>query len=350
MRNKTAKTLIVTPYLDNLGGGERYMFSIASALESTGQLIYFSWNSLERIKKITKEFNLKLTNPLIDPEILSLYKSSSALKMYLRTKAYDYVFYLSDGSIPFLGGKKNIIHFQVPFSSKYKSIKNAIKLTSIDRIIVNSRFTKHYIDKSYNVNSTVLYPPAELLKPGKKINAILSVGRFESSLNIKKQDILIEAFKTFSKGNKSWKLILAGSTNDTELIRRYKKLSTGLNIDLVTNPSHKDLTYLYETSKIYWSGTGYGVSENTNPELTEHFGISIVEAATAGCVPLFVPRGGTTEIINDQDFHWTGIQELVDKTTTVINNPSIYQDKLSHVDFSKYSYKAFKSNILKLIS
>lgn len=351
MKNTISESLIVTPYLDNLGGGERYMLSIASALEDIGHSVYFSWDSQSRIEKIATDLNIHLKSPKIDSNIKDLYISRNFLAMFKMTRKYDHIFYLSDGSIPLLGGKKNYIHFQVPFRNRrFNNLKNKIKLSSIHKIIVNSKFTKKHIDSSYQVNSTVLYPPVKLIKhSGKKSNIILSLGRFESSINIKRQDVLIEAFIELEKVHQDWKLVLAGSSTDTNLVKRYKNITKGHNIEIHTNINYDDLQRLYSKSSIYWSATGYDVDENKNPELTEHFGISIVEAASAGSIPLFIPKGGTTEIIPDSDFHWNTIEELVNKTKDAIFNASVNQTKLKKLDLKKYEYDRFKSSLIELI-
>jgi len=108
------KVLIVTPYLDHLGGGERYMLEAASVIESAGYQLYFAWDNLEQITKLTNLLNIKLINPQLDSNILPLYTQGNPLAMYKATHKYDLTLYLSDGSIPLLGGKKNVIHFQIP--------------------------------------------------------------------------------------------------------------------------------------------------------------------------------------------------------------------------------------------
>ncbi len=344
------KALIVSPYLDHLGGGERYMLSVASVLESLGYEIYFSWDNLEEILSLSTMLGITLKAPKLDPKIKDLYFQGHAIAMYLATKPYDVVVYLSDGSIPLLGGKKNLIHLQVPFHGvRGKSWQNQLKKKLIHRVIVNSAFTKHIVDAEYGIDSSVLYPPVQPVTcTSPKENIILSVGRFEPSLNAKKQDVLIEAMRLLSSTLPGWSLALAGGCSSEEWLGTLKQKSAGLAITFYPNISHDDLCGLYAKSSIYWHAAGYGLDEHKNPELTEHFGISTVEAVSAGCLPIVVPYGGQREIITSPLLHWETIEELVAKTKSVLESPNKLE-YLSAIKIDNYTESNFATNLSNLI-
>jgi glycosyltransferase involved in cell wall biosynthesis len=86
-----------------------------------------------------------------------------------------------------------------------------------------------------------------------------------------------------------------------------------------------------------------------NPELTEHFGISTVEAISAGCIPLVVGRGGQPEIVTNPDLLWQTIEELIEKTQAVINTPN-KEKYLTALDISEYTQAKFAEHIKRLIS
>jgi len=345
MNNTSKKALIVSPYLDHLGGGERYMLSVASVLESLGHEIYFAWDNLGEITTLASMFGLTLNNPKLAPEIKNLYMSHQPLSMFLATRPYDIVVYLSDGSIPMLGGKRNILHLQVPFHGvRGRSWKNTLKKNFIHSIIVNSRFTKNIVDAEYGINSTVIYPPVSSIQPSIKSKTILSVGRFEPSLNTKHQDILIQAFRELSPQLPDWKLVIAGASSNEDWVTHLRSLATGLPIDILTNVSYSAICRLYAESLIYWHAAGYGIDEQKNPELTEHFGISTVEAISAGCIPLVVPSGGQKEIVTNPSLHWTTPSELIVKTLDIISAPPP-----STLDISLYSIEKFSDQLKKIL-
>lgn len=333
------KALIVSPYLDHLGGGERYMLVTAQTLESLGYQIFFGWDNLEEITRLATMLGINLKNPQLDPAIKNLYVTHNPISMFLATRPYDVVFYLSDGSLPLLGSRRNLVHMQVPFHGVGgKSLKNKLKKMLIHHVVVNSAFTKKVIDQEYDLRAKVLYPPVTPIKPGIKTNQILSVGRFEPSLNAKHQDVLIEAFKLLSPRLPQWKLVLAGGSSSEEWLTHLKDLAAGFPIEFHVNVSYSDLCQLYAVSRLYWHAAGYGIDELKNPELTEHFGISTVEAISASCIPLVVPSGGQREIIQDHAFHWTTMNELIEKTLAFVNDPpslSFTSEPYSVTNFAK---------------
>ena len=339
------KALIVSPYLGHLGGGERYVLSVASVLESLGHTIYFAWDNLEEINALASMLGITLSNPQLDPKIQKLYFSSNPLAMFLATRTYDVVVYLSDGSLPLLGAQNNIIHMQVPFHNVGgKSWKNNFKKNFMHHVIVNSQFTKKIVDKEFGINSSVLYPPVTQVTPGIKENIILSVGRFEPSLNTKHQDVLIEAFRTLSAQLPGWRLVLAGASSSEDWLTKLKQMAGDAKIEFLINCSYHELCAMYSKAKIYWHAAGYGVDEDKNPELTEHFGISTVEAISAECIPLVVPYGGQREIVSDPSLHWITKEELITKTLWLVQNPQPFS-----LDISLYSVGNFTTNLKQLL-
>lgn len=340
------KALIVSPYLDHLGGGERYMLSAASALESFGYQVFFAWDNTDEINNLASMLGITLANPALDPPIKKLYFGSNPLSMYRATRPYDVVIYLSDGSLPLLGGKRNLVHMQVPFHGvSGKSWQNRLKQHFIHSVIVNSAFTKQVIDAEYGLDSIVIYPPVTpIVDSGKKGKMILSVGRFEPSLNTKHQDVLIKAFRSLSPSLPGWTLTLAGACSSDDWLTQLRRLADGLPINFLVNCSYADLCHMYQEAAIYWHAAGYEVDEVKNPELTEHFGISTVEAISAGCIPLVVPYGGQREIITSNIYHWQTMEELVQKTREQIDQPV-----MPSVNISLYSVANFKEHLSRLI-
>lgn len=339
------KALIVSPYLDHLGGGERYMLTVASVLETLGYQIYFGWDNLAEITSLSTLLGINLGKPRLDSKIKTLYLGNRPGAMYLATRQYDVVVYLSDGSIPLLGGKKNLLHMQVPFHNVGgRGVKNQLKLKTISAVIVNSCFTQTIVDQEYGIKSRVLYPPVTPIVGGTKTNTILSVGRFDPSLNVKKHDVMIQAFRTLSPQLPGWKLVFAGGSSNADWITHLRELAQGLPVEFHLNTDYQNLKALYATSTLYWHAAGYGVDEAKNPELTEHFGISTVEAISAGCLPLVVPYGGQREIVTDSNFHWTSLDELITKTLWLSSHPA-----LTPIDISGYSIDNFSIGLKQLL-
>ncbi len=249
------------------------------------------------------------------------------LEKSFATLGYNCIFILSDGSVPFSLASKNILHFQVPFKFSKISLKTKINLKRFKWVVTNSKFTKGYIDKSYGVNSQVVYPPVEIdsIKKGEKDKLILSVGRFsQNQLHPKKQEVLIEVFKELYKKIPGWKLVLIGQAKkeDYKYLRRLKKSTLGHAIRIVENLSFEKLRKYYSKASIYWHATGFGEDEESNPQKMEHFGIATVEAQAAGAVPIVIGKGGQKEIVTHEKngLLWSTKTQLYEFTLNLIND------------------------------
>jgi glycosyltransferase involved in cell wall biosynthesis len=342
------RAAIYNPYLDTLGGGERYTLSFAGVLAKNGYSVDVEWKDPEIKDTLENRFGMDLKNINIIPDVK-------------KGDGYDLCFWVSDGSIPLMHARRNILHFQVPFHGVGgKSLMNRMKLFRINKIICNSNFTKNVIDKEFGINSIVIYPPVDTgsFKPKRKENLILYVGRFSQILQNKGQDVLIEAFKKMcDEGLNDWKFILAGGVEVgvSDGLAELKELSKGYPIEIIESPPFNALRDLYGKAKIYWSASGVDQNENTNPEKVEHFGITVVEAMAAGAVPIVFNGGGHKEIVEESvsGFLWNSAEELISKTIKLIsisNNKQFHMFETNAIKKSEdYSLANFENNIVSYI-
>lgn len=354
------KALIYDPYVDTLGGGERYVFTFALALLKAGYSVDLAWKDQSIIDQARLRFDLDLTSVRIDPEAYrDLSLSAGLLARYARTKKYDLVFWVSDGSLPYLFGRKNFIHFQVPFTKVGGNpINNLFKMLRVDRLIFNSNFTASVIKRQLpSFPSVTLYPPidTEGFKPGKKENLILSVARFDSPSHAKRQDILIEAFKKLYSQNKNYQLVFTGAVKGEggeDYLNSLKQAAGKLPIKFVISPDFDKLKRLYAKAKFFWHASGYGIDEGVEPEKVEHFGISTVEAMSAGVVPVVIDKGGQREIITGETgFLCQSTDEIVASTLSLINSPeklkSMSENAIARAkNFSQENFRALCLNLL----
>ncbi len=317
------KAAIYDPYLDTLGGGERYSLEVASYLSKNGYQVDVFWDESSIKSKIKERLNIEVEQLNF---ISNIFKKDDKIGKK-NLKNYDLVFFLSDGSIPFLTAKQNILHFQVPFHDVGGGrFINRIKLRRINDIICNSFFTKRFIDREYGVNSKVIYPPVAIdsFKPLKKENFIISVGRFTDLLHNKRQDVLIEVFKKMKL--KDWKLLLIGGDEEGKrYVADLRKKAQGFPIEIITSPRFSDLKRLYGQAKIFWTAAGFAIDEEKEPEKVEHFGMTTVEAMAAGCVPVVIKKGGQSEIVKEEEngLLWEREEELIKKTLRLIKDEKL---------------------------
>ncbi len=341
------KAAIYNPYLDTLGGGERYTMAFAQSLAELGYDVDVEWKDTSIKETLEKRFGITL-------------KKVSFVEDIKRGSGYDVCFWVSDGSIPTLYARRNFLHFQVPFKDlNGKTLLNKMKLFRINKVICNSYFTKEVIDKEYGVDSYVLYPPVDItqFKPLRKKNIILYVGRFSQLEQSKNQHILIEVFRElYTHGGKDWKLILAGGANIGvgNYIEKLKERTIDFPIEIIENPPFKNLQNLYGEAKIFWSAAGFGVDEVKSPRKTEHFGITLVEAMAAKCVPLVYNAGGHKEIIADSEngVLWNTEDELLTKTQELILDRKMLStiSENAQEDSKIYEYDRFDAEVTTLLS
>jgi len=138
------RAAIYSPYLDTLGGGERYVLSVARVLLETGWAVDIQTSQSDIVTKVKRRFGFDLTG-------------AKCVDNIKRGDGYDLCFWLSDGSVPTLFARKNIVHFQRPFSDvDGSSLINKIKFFRINAVVVNSGFTKKWIDREYPKESVCM--------------------------------------------------------------------------------------------------------------------------------------------------------------------------------------------------
>ena len=342
------KAAIYNPYWDTLGGGERYTASFVRLLLDKGWNVdIFSNNNMS--EDIRRRFGLDIKSANFIP----------FPKNYQQTTyQYSLVFWLSDGSLPVSFARRTVVHFQFPFKDVGGRTPLSFLKSRFYTFVVNSRFTKTFIDSEYRVKSRVIYPPIHSagIGSGFKTNTILYVGRFSSLTQSKGHDVLIRSFRNLHYRIPGWKLILAGGTKvgtDKVELSALRDMADGLPVDFVFDPNLDQLARLFSQAKIFWTAAGYGIDEDKEPTRVEHFGISLVEAMSAGCVPVVVGAGGFREIIRsgEDGLLWGTTRQLEDYTLDLVKHPAkLKQFSSAAVKKSKiFNVSVFNQQFIQLL-
>lgn len=353
--NRARKTIgIYNPYWDTRGGGEAHSLKIAEILSQYGNVELIS----------TSDFDLNLTLSYFGMDSKKYQKRIVSNFTSKITAEYD-VFVNSSyqDTTPSLA---KVSFFLMYFPSKIAPI-NFLKSYYF---LYCSEYTKNWAGKYLgqdNLNGSVLYPSVEKdryydieKKKGKKI---LSVGRFTASGHIKNQFEIVSAYRMLSERNpdivRGWELILAGSGNETAYIDKVKANASDLNISILIDVPFEELKSLYDTSYMYVHASGYGRDEGSEPELFEHFGMSVAEAASAGCVPIVYNAAGPSEIISKINLGYTyntiaelsrilekqilsyNEKESLSQATQISKSADIFSSQLQAVNFEKIIEKMF---------
>ncbi len=364
---------LYSPYVPkHFGGGEKHFFDVALALSKKHEVfVGIPSNSNQLSDKtsnyIRENYSKFLNRSLKRIHFLACPFGTDAFffnKLFW-TGQFDAFYTVTDGSLFFSLAKQNYLHIQIPFTDSKKSLMDRMKLSIWRHKNTNSYFTKQIIEQSWNVTiDSVLQPMVSveplLIKPSDlplKQNIILHVGRFFSQLHCKRQDTLVQIFRDLLKKrpelSETWKLVLIGSVEDHQFAKKVEKSAKGLPIEIIHNVDRDDLNSWYKKASIYWHATGYGTNPVTQPEKSEHFGISTVEAMAAGCAPVVINLGGQTEILVGEltQYLWNTTAECVDTTLQLIDDPAkmILVQLMAQQRAKQFNQARFDQQVLDMV-
>ena len=215
------------------------------------------------------------------------------------------------------------------------------------RVLTNSTWTAGQIYRVYNVIADVVYPPVDVeifntvAGNDKRDKVVVTVSRFTVEKKLEK--IVNVAGKL-----RDYTFILIGSTHEysyialDEIKRRIKEYGLN-NIILEPNlPRSKLLEYL-KNARYY-----------LHPEVPEHFGIAVVEAMAAGCVPIVYRDGGAWyDVVSkvSSELGYRRIEEVVGLIKKLDENMELYSKlRERSVEVSKsFNYDNFKKSLLQKV-
>ncbi len=330
-----ATFLVVHPYLDIYGGGERVCHNVIKTLVAHGQkveLLTFDFDAGRYSDIVGEDFPKEVAVHSMGRRIgvsppFTIYKRHrnfvKLLKKYRSRLEYDYLF-STQSSSPFepvflSKAKKNIayVHFpEIHYDYARSGLKRRLYLWlfkkwvdkgigRLDVVFCNSNYTKEMILrywKSHEVKDpVVVYPPVNLDKfwsdkpLTQRCKRVTYVARF---IPVKRHEIM----KRLAVDLPAYEFVSVGGLIDAEKAW-FNKFSENLplNYSLKTNLPGSELRDILHYSRIY-----VHLMEG------EHFGIAPVEGLASGCVTLVHNSGGMKEFIPDE-FRWETYDDLKQK-------------------------------------
>lgn len=183
-----------------------------------------------------------------------------------------------------------------------------------DLVISNSIYSRKIIKKTYNIDSTIIYPGVDtiIFRPTKlkKKNQLISIG---SLLRYKGHIDVIDAISTINEEVKP-ALVIVGDGRETEKDKIVRHaIARNVNVTILKHQSDKKLSILYSSSKAVVS-MAYG----------EPFGLSIIEGMSCGIPAVVVSEGGLKEQVVTGKTGYISSRnaaEFGSKITKVITDP-----------------------------
>jgi glycosyltransferase involved in cell wall biosynthesis len=219
--------------------------------------------------------------------------------------------------------------YLLPFEIIMKKIydKNAI-------VISNSYYSKKLIEEEYNITPKyVIYPPIDIefferaFHLGERENAILTISRIERGK-------MIENTITIAKET-GLKAYIVGSLRDKSYFLKLKRLAKGSDITFLTDISNDQLLEVMKKVSIYF-----------HPTIGEHFGMPVVEAMSAGLIPIVPKESGSSEVV--PEFSYRDIYEAIELVKTLISERSKIRREMRE-RAKKFNSSRFREEIASLI-
>jgi glycosyltransferase involved in cell wall biosynthesis len=234
---------------------------------------------------------------------------------------------------------------------RFQSAQTAyIHMLRNSTVLSNSEFSCKVIQKAFGIDSILLSPPVDVdffrntaLLPSLSNNrkdVILVVARFHPSKKIENAIRLAKLLKQYQIGN-CMKIVGNLPPSRYGYYSYLKQMVQDYNLtDYVTfeiNVSFSKLLALMQDSKIYF-----------HPLPGEPFGISTVEAMSAGLIPIVPDIGGHTEFVPlKYQFHTFG--EGVEAIASALNAPNSERILISD-SVRKYSIQNFIQRFQQIVN
>jgi glycosyltransferase involved in cell wall biosynthesis len=195
-------------------------------------------------------------------------------------------------------------------------------VATYDEIWANSRFTSGHVQRRWGRSATVVHPPCERIAGTDKQRVIAVVGRFQRprpNVPYKAQDVLLRTFAAMTDLHAAgWRLVMAGATtpDDAQYLAELSQEAEGLPVTILRDVSRDDIRALLGEASLYWHAQGFAQDARHHPETQEHFGISTVEAMSAGAIPVVFGSAGPAEVVEGVEgiVSWTCPSQLAELT------------------------------------
>jgi len=339
------KVLLIHPDLTYLGGAEKVLVNMIQALKEYNVTLLSS-RKIDNVKWIKcKPFLLRhkrlraLQWIIYSNEINKIVQSlNSDYDIIIETQQV----YINPKSNVFLINYLHYPYLIIPppevdnlIMRLYYLIQRLILIRRVRRInmvLTNSPFTSNLIKRELDIDSVVIYPPVNIqyfnsnIEWNNREDKVINIGTF---IPFKNQIAILEVARLLPK----IKFVLMGwyekrdITYYLEIIKNKPK-----NVEVLLNVSENTLIKELRSSKLYIH------------LCPEHFGISIIEAISSGCVPIVYHLGGAKEIFGNLIHSWSNINELSEAIEILLNDEKLWRLTINNL---KSKLTVFESEMLE---
>ena len=222
-----------------------------------------------------------------------------------------------------------------PASAYYRN-----RVRQVGILLSVSDFTRGFVAKKWERDSKTVYPPcpvedfSEFTNVKSRENLVVTIGRIVPE---KRFHFFVELARIVPKT----RFVAIGSLSDeTSAYYDQLKKSAPENVSFVLSPLRK-------VRDILGRAMAYvHCAEN------EHFGITIVEAMAAGCVPIVHDSGGPKEIVtSDVGFRWSNLSVAARQIVMLAENDSLRRElsAAASVRARQFRPEVFESEMTRIL-
>ncbi len=345
--------LVIHPKMSIFGGGERVCLHMVKALAEAGHDVTllcepFDMNEMNRILGnghfLDKVQCLSFSDrhagylpspqpriPLFKTYQLALSAFVHELKLRGALRNFDIILstqdvvYAPPVGLPiaqYVYYPQNFFHLSAPQHTRvpltvsrlyYKPVLalQARKVRYFRWLMAVSRFTAQKIREQWKREAQVVYPPVQQLGDSQqKICKVVYVARFVPE---KRHDVFFQIARSLPDYHF---VAIGGLASEFRGFLRNLVHSKPTNVELLVNAPVERVRHELADSLVYLH-----CMEN------EHFGISIVEAMSAGCVPIIHKSGGALEAVGECGFAWETLDEAVKMIQLVFRDDRLATQK-----------------------
>jgi glycosyltransferase involved in cell wall biosynthesis len=235
---------------------------------------------------------------------------------------------------------RNKLYF-LPYRNFLRSNKNKIA----DRLfLANSKFTAKAIKEEIGVDSHVLYPPVAQENFNEDLtnfseerdNHVITVSRISAGKNLMSIPYIAKSV------SKEISFSIVGLLDSKEvlvsLLDLIKHLGISSRVSVMTNVSRKQLRKLLLRSKVY-----------LHTSVDEHFGVSIVEAMSLGCVPVVHDSGGPKEFVS-QAFRFKSVDNASEMVEKAVASWSQKKARTVSESVVRFNENSFSRNLIGIFN
>jgi glycosyltransferase involved in cell wall biosynthesis len=354
------KVGIFHPQINWCGGAEFVAIEIIKTLKENGFQVVLLTNEKLNQKKIRNIYgeDLSVDSQIVFPfyffsptdthnvytEILRslILKSKSDIVIDTKTNTIipnidiTYIHYPFLRSLP-LNIKNRIFYLQHRIYARQTRMRARNREQKI--VLCNSKYTAEAIRETFGVNPYVLYPPVKLpifhqkdIKRERE-NSVITISR------ISKEKRLTQV-PHIAKLTKAITFTIIGLLDSREeyflILKTINNLEVSDRVKVLVNVPRETLNNILLDSKIY-----------LHTCVGEHFGISIIEGMSGGCIPIVPNSGGPKEFV-PEELRYDGIEEAAEKIEKSIHSwsPQYVQESINIAE--KFSEKEFSRKFLEI--